>query len=142
MRAREDRRERIPNATLETVLFRACIVEGHQSGEILVGGGTTERALGELRDDLGRAPPLFGAFGRLADEDLVAARRFTEPRNRQRAANLQRMRRLNALLAAFERDRARALVAFGKAAVDERHGEIVLPGRRVEADLAQAVVDG
>jgi hypothetical protein len=49
---------------------------------------------------------------------------------------------LNAFLAAFERDRARAFVAFGEAAVDERHGERMLPCRRREGNSAQPVVDG
>ena len=53
----------------------------------------------------------------------------------------KRVRRLDSLLAAFERDGARALVALGEAAVHERDGEVVLTGRGVETDLAQSVVD-
>ena len=51
------------------------------------------------------------------------------------------MRGLDALLTAFQRDGARALVAFGEAAMHEGHRQLVLPCRGLEADLPQPPVD-
>src|SRR5690606_35775295 len=108
-----------------------------------VGGrhGAAERALGQARDDLRGAGPLGGGRGRPAGEDPAAARRIAEPFDRERPADLEGVRRLDALLAALERDGARALVAFGVAAVDEGDGELVLARGRAKADLAQPAVD-
>src|SRR6185369_6599974 len=92
-------------------------------------------------DDPVRAGQLL-AFGLgPADEDLRPCRRRAEPRDRQRTANLQRVRRLDALLPALERHRARALVALSEAALQERDRQLVLPLRGLELDLAQPVVD-
>src|SRR5262245_19814521 len=51
------------------------------------------------------------------------------------------MRRLDALLTAFERDRARALVTLGIAALHERDRQLVLTLCRLELDLPQPSVD-
>src|SRR4029077_7458599 len=59
---------------------------------------------------------------------------------RERPADLEGMRGLYALLAALERDRANALVAFGEAAMLKGDRELVLALRGAEADLAHASV--
>src|SRR5690606_9506756 len=51
------------------------------------------------------------------------------------------MRRLDTLLSALERDRPNALVTLREAAVHERDGELVLPGRSFEAAPAQPVLE-
>src|SRR5205814_2978821 len=76
-----------------------------------------------------------------ADEDLRPAGRRTQAGHRQRPADLQRVRGLEALLTALECDRADALVAFGVAALHDGDRQLVLPLRGFEADLPQPSVD-
>src|SRR5690606_4142457 len=132
VRAREDRAQRVAHAGLEAAFPEAPFVERHQAVEVLIRHRAAERALGQIRDDVERAAPLLAGLARLADENLLAARRPAETGDRQRTADLQRVRRLDALLPALERDGTDASVALGEAAVHERDGELVLPGRRME----------
>src|SRR5690606_1478828 len=85
--------------------------------------------------------PLAFGVGRPTNEDLLAAGGTAEAADRQRPTDLKGVRGLDALLPPFERDGSRALVALGEAAVDERDGQLVLPRRRVETDLAEPAVD-
>src|SRR6476620_3543995 len=106
MRARQDRAQRVAHAAVEAARCRSRLVERHQRVDVLSSDRATERAAREVVDDLERARQLFALRLRLANEDLRAARRSAEAGDRKRSANLQRVRGLDALLAAFERRRA------------------------------------
>src|SRR5690606_41576907 len=92
VRARENRGERLADAALEPALAKTFVVERHQGVEILVRDRAPKRALREVRDDIEGAAPFLARLGRLADEDLAAARRRGEPGDREGPADLQRVR--------------------------------------------------
>ena len=141
MRARQDGAEHITHAAFEASRRGSRVVERHQRIEILGGHRATERAPREVLDDLLRARRFFAWRRRLAHENLRSAGRPARAGDGKRAANLQGMRRLDALLTAFQRDRAGALVALGEAAMDEGDRQLVLPCRGLEPDLPQPPVD-
>ena len=116
MRARQDRAERIAHTAFEAGHRISRLVERHQRSEILVGHRAPEGAPCEVLDDLLRARRFVARrFGGLADEDLRAAGRLAHAGDRERPADLQGMRGLDALLPALQRDGASPLVAFGEA---------------------------
>ena len=138
VRAREDCAQCIAHAAFEAALAGTRVIERHQALEIGVCHRATERALGEARNDINRARSRVGSVGGPTDEDLLAACGIADARDRQGPTNLERVRRLDALLAAFECDGSRALVALGVAAVDERDGELMLAGRSLESGSCAA----
>src|SRR5262245_66686348 len=112
MRARQDRAERITHAALEAAVRVSGLVERHQRIDVFGGHGATERAPREVLDNLARARGFIARPSRSADEDLRPARRLAHAGDIERSADLQRVRRLDALLTCFERDRSRPLVAL------------------------------
>src|SRR5262249_50253059 len=121
MRTRQDRRDCIAHASIEPTVCISGLVKGHQRIQILVSDGATKCTLCETADDLARTSCLIGLVLWPADQNLLARDGVAHARNGQRPADLQGMRRLDALLATLERSGANALVAFGVAALHEGH---------------------
>ena len=142
VRARKNRAQRVAHAAFETALGRARVIEGHEAVEIGVVDGAAEGFRGEVGDDLGSAWPLPGLIGGPASEDSLPGRgRVADAGHGKRPADLQRVRCLDAFLAAFERRRAPAFVALGEAAMDKSDGELMLACCCEEADLPEPAVD-
>src|SRR6187399_3296096 len=141
MRACQNRAERITHAAVEAARHVSRLVERHQRVDIFGSHRATERPSREVLNDLvGAGRFLSWGFG-LADENLRAAGRPAHTGHRERSADLQRMRGLDALLTTFERNGANAFVALGEAAMHEGNPELVLTRGSVELDLPQPVVD-
>ena len=87
MRARQQRLKGEANASLEAALVRADIVEGHEVGDIALGGRPAVGLRGEAREDAARAYGRFLGRGRAAVEDLLPARRLGHARDAVGAAH-------------------------------------------------------
>src|SRR6187549_4006928 len=143
MRACQNGAERITHAAVEAARHVSRLVERHQRVDIFGSHRATERASREVLNDLVRAGRFLSwrvGLG-LADENLRAAGRPAHTGHRERSADLQRMRGLDALLTTFERNGANAFVALGEAAMHEGNPELVLTRGSVELDPPQPVVD-
>src|SRR5262245_43699414 len=141
MRARKNRHNGISYAAFETAVGVARFVEAHQRSYIFVGHGPAECAPRKIADDLLRTHGLICLVLRLADQNLFTADGIAHAGDSQRPADLQCVRSLYAFLAAFERDRANALVAFCIAALQEGDCKVMLACRGFELDLPQSSVD-
>ena len=103
--------------------------------------GPAVRARRELAQDALGAQLLVVAARRVADEDLVAARRRAQPRRVVGAADLERLHAEHAVLAAARHERLELIVGLRERAAAERDADLVRTGRGGEADVLQARVD-
>src|ERR1700730_6974413 len=94
-----------------------------------------------MLDDAVGAGRLLCRARRMAQEDLRPHGRIAHARDSERAADLEGMHQLHALLAALRSVNAYALVALGEVPMHEGDSNAVLPLRGVKADVAQAAVD-
>src|SRR6185503_9912690 len=141
IRARENAGEPAADTFLEAIRSDAVAVVREQILEILFGDRPTVRARRELAQDALRAELLVVAARRMADENLVAARRIRQTRRIVWAAHLERLHAEHAILTAARHERLELVVGLGERSALERDAHLVGARRRREANVLQARVD-